>query len=122
MRIYYASMTGNVRRFLRRAGVECTEISEGDASELFVLVTYTFGFGVVPQEVATWLTSNHSYMVGVAASGNRNWGDNFAKAGDYLANKYNVPLLLKFEQAGNEKDITHFIERVRALEENLLRT
>lgn len=122
MRVFYASMTGNIKRFLTKSGLEHFNIADyPKTSEPFVLVTYTFGFGNVPQEVAKWLTENSEYMVGVASSGNRNWGDNYAKAGDIIAFKYGVPLLLKFEQAGNDTDIKHFTERVAQLEKDLLR-
>ena len=40
-----------------------------------------------------------SYSLAVAASGNRNWGQNFAKAGHTISEEYKVPLM-KFEVQG----------------------
>lgn len=115
MKIYYASLTGNVRRFIAKCGIDAIPISDAKLTqEPFVLVTYTFGFGGIPKEVDAWLTANanHRYLRGVAASGNRNWGDNFGMAGDKIAKKYGVPLLHKFELAGNDEDVRIFKERL----------
>ena len=48
--------------------------------------------------------------VGVIGTGHINFGDEFAKAGDILAHKLNVPMLYKLELAGTDKDV----EKVRA--------
>ncbi|GMK47617.1 hypothetical protein PghCCS26_47470 [Paenibacillus glycanilyticus] len=45
---------------------------------------------------------------GVAASGNRNWGANFGRAGDIICEQYCVPLIVKFELAGNENEVQFF--------------
>ncbi|MGE7843912.1 class Ib ribonucleoside-diphosphate reductase assembly flavoprotein NrdI [Lysinibacillus sp. NPDC093712] len=113
MKVYYASMTGNVRRFLSKTCVEALDISERPKpNEPFVLVTYTFGFGDIPAEVDAWLTHNYKLLRGVAVSGNRNWGDNYGIAGDKISRGYGVPLILKFEQAGNSEDVRLFKERL----------
>lgn len=113
MKVYYASMTGNVRRFLAKTGVDAIDIVNSPKStEPFVLVTYTFGFGDIPAEVDAWLTQNYKLLRGVAVSGNRNWGDNYGLAGDKISQRYGVPLILKFEQAGTPEDIRIFTERL----------
>lgn len=116
MKVYYASMTGNVRRFLGKCGIDAIPISDAPLTqEPFVLVTYTFGFGAVPKEVVAWLNANNRNLRGVAASGNRNWGDYFGMAGDTIAKTYNVPLLHTFELAGTSEDIRIFKERLASL-------
>lgn len=113
MRIYYASLTGNVRRFIAKTGADATEIvSDMIVDEPFILVTYTIGFGEVPQAVAEFLRTNGDYLRGVAVSGNKVWGANYGKAGDIIAREYGVPLLLKFELSGTNEDIRIFNERV----------
>ncbi|ASN68068.1 hypothetical protein 8F11_33 [uncultured Caudovirales phage] len=113
MKVYYASMTGNVRRFIAKTGVDAINIKGAPIpTEPFVLVTYTFGFGDIPAEVDAWLTHNYKLLRGVAVSGNRNWGDNYGLAGDKISHKYGVPLILKFEQAGTPEDIRLFKERL----------
>src|SRR5690606_4312531 len=105
MKVYYASLTGNVRRFIGKTGLTAVNIKdEAIAVEPFVLVTYTIGFGNVPEPVDAWLTQNSELLRGVASSGNRNWGDFYGRAGDIVAETYDVPLLHKFELAGNDDD------------------
>lgn len=115
MKIYYASLTGNVRRFIVKTGLAAEEITVGTiADEPFILVTYTIGFGEVPDIVSTFLRSNSDYLRGVAVSGNRVWGANFGMAGDIISRTYLVPLLLKFELSGTSADVQTFTERVIA--------
>ena len=116
MRIYYASLTGNVRRFVSKLDADSTDIlSAPKADKPYVLITYTFGFGDVPNEVKRWLADNHSLLRGVAVSGNRNWGERFGAAGNRIAKQFGVPLLHKFELAGTDEDVRIFKERLAVL-------
>ena len=67
------------------------------------------------------LEVNHQYIRGVAASGNRNWGLNFAKAGRTISEEYNVPLLMKFELHGKQKTLlnlrTRWVILMKTMEE-----
>ncbi|MGL5917547.1 MAG: class Ib ribonucleoside-diphosphate reductase assembly flavoprotein NrdI, partial [Culicoidibacterales bacterium] len=97
--IVYASKTQNVARFVKKLKYQQQfEIHSGEerVNQPFVLITYTTGFGEIPQEVQRFLANNHQWLVGVAASGNRNWGDNFAKAGELIAATYQTQLIHKF--------------------------
>ena len=112
MKVYYASMTGNVRRFIGKVGLPAEEITVNAAvDEPFILVTYTIGFGEVPKGVADFLRMNNANLRGVAVSGNRIWGANFGKAGDIIAREYGVPLLHRFELSGSDEDVRIFKER-----------
>lgn len=117
MLVVYASRTGNVRRFVNKLEMDAVEIERDDmfVDEPFVLVTYTTGFGDVPRRVSKFLERNYRRLVGVAASGNRNWGDTFAKSADVIAAQYDVPVILKFELTGMEQDVIMFKERVKQL-------
>ena len=113
----YDSKTGNVNRFINKLNMRAVKIDEqGKVDEPFVLVTYTTGFGQVPEKVDSFLAENHAMLRGVSASGNRNWGPGFAKSADTIARKYDVPVILKFELSGTSQDTEHFVERVRAIE------
>ncbi|HCX0440197.1 TPA: class Ib ribonucleoside-diphosphate reductase assembly flavoprotein NrdI [Staphylococcus aureus] len=123
MKIIYFSFTGNVRRFIKRTELENTlEIAAENCMEPvhepFIIVTGTIGFGEVPEPVQSFLEVNHQYIRGVAASGNRNWGLNFAKAGRTISEEYNVPLLMKFELHGKNKDVIEFKNKVGNFNEN----
>lgn len=120
MQVAFYSMTGNIRRFLSGSGVaeqfELYEITEGNKRdqirEPFILVTSTYGFGGIPEPVKEFLDVNHGNILAVAASGNRNWGNNYAKSGEHVRDQYDVPLLMKFELHGTKQDREQFTERV----------
>jgi protein involved in ribonucleotide reduction len=117
MLILFDSKTGNVKRFIQKlANVRARQIEDGlEVDEPYVLVTYTTGFGSVPEKVASFLKRNHHYLQGVAASGNRNWGEGFAKSADRIANEYGVPVVSKFELSGTVRDVETFLKGVDAL-------
>jgi protein involved in ribonucleotide reduction len=115
MLIAYDSRTGNVRKFVSKLNMRSVQIEESmTLDEPFVLVTYTTGFGQVPEKVASFLRRNHRRLQGVAASGNRNWGHNFALSADLVARQYGVPVLGKFELAGTPGDVQRFMTEVNA--------
>ena len=99
MLVAFASKISNVERFIKSfPDIKSVKITDNLLlEEDFILVTYTTGFGQVPQLVEDFLTKNNKHLQGVAASGNRNWGDMFAKSADVIFDKYNVPVLMKFE-------------------------
>lgn len=116
MLIAYYSLTGNVKRFIDKCGFIYVDITENQTlDEPFILVTNTTGFGQVPESVADFLKRNSGHLVGVAASGNRNWGANFAKAADLISERYGVPIVHKFELSGTETDVKIFTERVESI-------
>jgi len=113
MLVVYDSKTGNVKRFVRKLGLPAMQIHDSlKLDEPFVLVTYTTGFGQVPERVSAFLCENHSRLRGVAASGNRNWGDRFARSADLIALRYEVPVIGKFELSGTMGDAERFLREV----------
>ena len=113
MKIIYYSLTGNCQRFLKMC-----KIAEEDVIDLwdvdydvdfdYILVTPTIGFGQVPDDVEEFLENNHKHLVGVVGSGNKNWGERFARAADIISEKYSVPLIMKIELHGTTKDLIKF--------------
>jgi len=111
MIIAFDSKTGNVRRFVQKLNMSTVEINEDlRIDEPFVIVTYTTGFGQVPPKVQAFLQHNASNLKGVAASGNRNWGQSFAKSADTISSEYGVPVISKFELSGTKRDVQRFVE------------
>ncbi|WP_051373904.1 class Ib ribonucleoside-diphosphate reductase assembly flavoprotein NrdI [Borrelia hispanica] len=111
----YASKTGNIGRFISKTGLSNTfRIVTGDeiVEEPYVLLTYTIAFGKVPSEVDKFLEHNFEFMIGVAGSGNKNWGDSFCNAVNLIKDKYGVPEVLKFELSGTSHDVKNFMERI----------
>ncbi|TDM14666.1 class Ib ribonucleoside-diphosphate reductase assembly flavoprotein NrdI [Macrococcus bovicus] len=122
MKIVYYSLTGNVRRFLQKSNFTGESLLDIQTiEEPFIVVTGTIGFGEVPDPVRQFLNRNSRYLVAVASSGNRNWGQNFARSGDLIAAEYHVPLLMKFELHGNAHDVQLFNEKVDEVNESLRR-
>lgn len=114
--VAYDSLTGNIKKFIAKVGLPSVQISEGlIINEPFVLVTYTTGFGEVPSSTLEFLKRNNQRLIGVAVSGNRNWGQFFARSGDIISNMYNVPLIHKFELHGTPQDVVTFKEGVQRL-------
>lgn len=119
MLLVFDSLTGNVQRFVEKLDFERTiKITDGLLVEdPFVLVTYTFGFGNVPDRTAAFLNQNGHLLQGVAASGNKAWGSNFARAADHISDQFLVPVLLKFELSGTRNDIEAFKQEVARIDE-----
>lgn len=111
--IAYDSRTGNVRRFVDKLKLPSIQIEETmTMDQPFVLVTYTTGFGQAPDKVLSFLRHNHKRLLGVMASGNRNWGEGFARSADKISQLYGVPVLGKFELSGTSKDVERFTRDV----------
>ena len=117
MLIIFDTRTGSTERFVKKLGFNHIKI-EPDLiiTEPYVLVTYTFGFGNIPRTTQSFLDNNYKYIIGVASNANRNWGKNYGKAADRISEKYNVPIIHKFELAGNQSDVDKFIEECKRLE------
>ena len=113
MLIAFDSRTGNVRRFVEKLPLRSVRIEEDlTVEEPFVLVTYTTGFGNVPEKVLRFLKRNGNRLKGVAASVNRNWGIHFARSADTISDMYGVPILGKFELSGTARDLEAFIKEM----------
>ncbi|WP_150271350.1 class Ib ribonucleoside-diphosphate reductase assembly flavoprotein NrdI [Paenibacillus tepidiphilus] len=113
MLIVYDSKTGNVKRFISKLNLPAVQIEEQmTIDEPYVLVTYTTGFGEIPERVSSFLQDNAKHLLGVSASGNRNWGERFALSADIIADLYQVPVISKFELSGTKTDVERFEREV----------
>ena len=115
MKVVYASRTGNVQSIIDQLDNDSLEIGSGDevVEEPYILFTYTDGFGDVPPEVESFLENNGQNIKGVVVSGDQGYGEAYCKAGDVIAEQYNVPCLYKVENAGTDEDITKIKELVK---------
>ena len=116
--VYFSSSsTGNTKQFIEKLALPAVQLgcSNSHCTDRldvpFILVCPTYadgrGRGAVPGGVIQFLnySKNRALMRGIIASGNRNFGPLFARAGDIIARKCHVPVLYRFELAGTEKDI-----------------
>ncbi|MCY9513361.1 class Ib ribonucleoside-diphosphate reductase assembly flavoprotein NrdI [Paenibacillus apiarius] len=116
MRIVFDSKTGNVKRFVKKLDLDCIQVAEGlTVNEPFVLITYSTGFGQAPQSTLKFLENNGHMLQGVVSSGNMNWGELYGKAADRISEMYSVPVLMKFELSGTNKDVERFKQEVNEI-------
>ncbi len=117
MWIYYDTKTGNVQRFVEKLRELRDWNLEKISPGLLIrqpghLITFTTRFGEVPESTTTFVEGNASYIKSVSSSGNRNWGRNFALAADKISVQLGVPVALKFELSGTNKDVNTFIQEI----------
>lgn len=115
--VFFSSRSGNTAKFVARLGMDALRIpvSADEPMPLpdqpYVLITPSYadgeGRGAVHPQVVRFLNdpARRALIRGVIASGNRNFGQFYALAGRRVADKLNVPLLYRFELAGNDEDI-----------------
>ncbi|CAF1813483.1 class Ib ribonucleoside-diphosphate reductase assembly flavoprotein NrdI [Bacillus subtilis] len=123
MIITYESKTGNVRRFVKalqqELDIEAIEITDDTIiTQEFIHITYTIGFGEVPERTLNFIKKNKNKIRGVVVSGNKVWGDNYGLAGDKLSAKFHIPLLLKFELSGTKQDLQKLIQEVQLIDKH----
>lgn len=107
MLVIFDSLTGQTKRFAGQLGYESMHIKtyDGIPSDDIFLITRSFNFGEIPKTTVDLLDKFRDKVVGVAVSGNKNWGTNYGKAGDRIEAIYHIPLVLKFEGSGFKQDI-----------------
>lgn len=71
----------------------------------FVIITPTCGAGDCPEPVLEFLSTHHDRCVGSIIGGNRNFGSDFAGAGNVLRDRFNFPVLYRFELFGTDQDV-----------------
>ena len=118
MIIYYDSKTGNVQRFMEkikdeRPYWEIIKINPDlEAKEDGHFVTFTTKIGEVPETTAEFLKKNSKYIKSISSSGNMNWGVYFAVAADKIKEEYKIPVCMKFELSGTNREVKNFIDYV----------
>lgn len=105
MKLVYASRTGNVQKLADRiSAADALKLASGEESVEgdYILITYTDGVGIIPPLVEKFLDANYGSCKGVAVSGNsERHADTFCFAADRIAEKYGLPILVKFEKDGD---------------------
>ena len=121
--VYFSSVSENTHRFVQRLGLEELGIgvhriplrpADGflHVDEPYILMVPTYGGGneggSVPRQVRKFLNDEHnrSFIRGVIAAGNTNFGAAYCIAGDIIAAKCDVPYLYAFELLGTAQDVT----------------
>lgn len=102
MIVIYDSLTGQTKKFAENLGFNFENITtyEPQNEDTLFLVTRSFNFGEVPKDTKLFLDKHAKKVIGLAVSGNRNWGTNYGAAGDKINAEFGIPLVLKFEGSG----------------------
>ncbi|KXT29416.1 ribonucleoside-diphosphate reductase, alpha subunit [Candidatus Phytoplasma oryzae] len=105
--IYDGYEQGNVFDFANKLGYNTEHIEnfKNYNNEKIFLITKTVGFGKITKNTENFLKKYSSNVIGVAVSGNKNYGKNYAIAGDLINEKFKIPLILKFEGKGLNEDV-----------------
>ena len=114
--VYFSSSSENTHRFIQRLGLPAIRIPLNErerirVDEPYLLIVPSYGgggtAGAVQRQVIRFLndTHNRALIRGVIASGNRNFGDAYGRAGDVISQKCGVPWLYRFELMGTQSDI-----------------
>ncbi|WP_026645526.1 class Ib ribonucleoside-diphosphate reductase assembly flavoprotein NrdI [Bifidobacterium sp. AGR2158] len=120
--VYFSSASRNTERFVEQCdfpshGVDVRRIPLVPAHDPlhvdapYILIVPTYGGGdarkAVPPQVKRFLNDqvNRSWIRGVIASGNTNFGEAYAAAGPIIAAKCHVPLMYRFELMGTARDV-----------------
>lgn len=114
--VFFSSSSENTLRFVERLGLPATRIPLDErqrirVDEPYILIVPSYGFGgtagAVPRQAIRFLNDPHNRALirGVIASGNRNFGEAYGRAGDVISQKCGVPCLYRFELMGTPRDI-----------------
>lgn len=106
--IVYASNTGNVESVVNKltSTLSFKIHDKLEVTEPYFLFTYTAYSDFIPAEVEAFLDrGDHAKLcLGVFCSGNSNFGSRFCITADKINEKYNIPVLRKFELRGFDID------------------
>lgn len=124
--VYFTKTTQTeafVKKFKDQISNPIVKVEDGLVmNSKYILLTSTYGFGNVPEEVERFLgdESNSKNIIAVMSSGNKNWGsERFANSGNIISKRYNIDLIGKYELAGTNKDVEKLITYIENLNCNL---
>ncbi|MGL4525018.1 MAG: class Ib ribonucleoside-diphosphate reductase assembly flavoprotein NrdI [Spirochaetia bacterium] len=119
MKIYYLSLTGNIKKFLDKMGSDYKYENilelQSPVEEASILILPTIGFGEAPLQAINFLDQHYSKIVYLVASGNKNWGAAYCGGVKKLSQQYHIPVLMQFELQGTNETVQMFKEKIHAL-------
>lgn len=99
------------------------EAGELSVRQPFVLITPTYentgahgrATSYVPKQVEEFLKHNSQHMLGVIATGNKNYLDEYCRAGEAIRDRFGVPLYIKVEYSGTQEDIDNIDQGLKLI-------
>jgi protein involved in ribonucleotide reduction len=126
--VYFSNYSGNTKRFVEkmdnvsiRIPISWDPASPVFVKEEYVLMVPTYGGGsersAIPKQVKSFLNieENRNLLRGVVGFGNTNFGDNYCKAAELIAQKTGVPVIARVEIFGTDDDVNKVKERLGLL-------
>jgi protein involved in ribonucleotide reduction len=126
--VYFSNYSGNTKRFVEkldnvsiRIPINWNPASPVSVKEEYVLMVPTYGGGsersAIPKQVKSFLNikENRDLLRGVIGFGNTNFGDNYCKAAELIAQKTGVPVIARVEIFGTDDDVNKVKERLGLL-------
>jgi protein involved in ribonucleotide reduction len=126
--VYFSNYSGNTKRFVEkldnlsiRIPIIWDPASPVYAKDEYVLMVPTYGGGsprsAIPKQVKSFLNieENRNLLRGVVGFGNTNFGDNYCKAAELIAQKTGVPVIARVEIFGTDDDVNKVKERLGLL-------
>jgi protein involved in ribonucleotide reduction len=126
--VYFSNYSGNTKRFVEkldnlsiRIPISWDPASPVYAKDEYVLMVPTYGGGsprsTIPKQVKSFLNieENRNLLRGVVGFGNTNFGDNYCKAAELIAQKTGVPVIARVEIFGTDDDVNKVKERLGLL-------
>lgn len=123
MRVAFISLTGNIKKFVQD-GLNHNNYLEFDyfnpqvsAKEDYILIVPSYD-DETTDVISKFIEydNNLNHLVGVVGSGNMNFDEEYCFSAIKIANKYNKPLLMKFEFSGTTEDVEKFKKEVENIE------
>jgi protein involved in ribonucleotide reduction len=120
MKLIYMSITGNVRDFVERTEMDSIELNPSipfEVNEDYIVVVPSYE-GYINDDVSNLIDykSNREHLVGFVGSGNLNFNQFYCINATQLSEKYDKPLIFKFEYSGTNKDLEDFKKEVYNIE------
>lgn len=121
MLLVYMTLTGNVRDFVDRVGMDSLELNPAnpfeEVNEDYIIVIPSY-VGMIDDEVIEFVgyKNNLKHLVGFASSGNLNFNNLYCVNAKTLSKKYKKPIIFTFEYSGTDRDVENFIKEVEKIE------
>lgn len=120
MKIAYLSLSGNVKSFVEKVGIESLEINYSNPfqqiDEDFIVIAPSYD-DEITHIISQFIEYKHNkgHLIGFVGSGNLNFDKDYCFNAKDLSKKYSKPLLMTFEIQGTEKDVLKFKEEVEKI-------
>ena len=105
--VYWSSNSGGTRRVAEALNTDTVELADYDCVSPYVLMCPTYDQprgGFTPRPVQQFLEEHAHLMVGVAATGNMNFGKHYCQAAIDISKQHNIPIVHRIDIMGTEDD------------------